>query len=72
MSIFITSFLALVLIEFLIKRNILKHNKTKWIITNKKSVEQFDKIKFNNFKEKNYNYELGWDKKKKLKKLRFN
>jgi len=58
---------VLVLIEFFIKRNILKHNKTKWIITNKNSVEQFNKIKFNNFKEKNYNYELGWDKKKNLK-----
>lgn len=71
MSIFITSLLILVLLEFLIKRNVNKHHKIKWIITNKNNIELFDKVKFDNFKKKNYNYELGWDKKKKFKNFDF-
>jgi len=67
LSIFIISLLLLILLELLIKNFINRFKEIKWLITNKNTIKLFNKNKFNNFKKKNYNYELGWDKKKNRK-----
>lgn len=52
-------FLLEISIFYLIK----KFKNIKWIITNKKLHKLFSKKKFEKFKNKNFNYDLGWDKK---------
>ncbi len=44
-----------------------KSKNIKWIITKKKLSESFNKKKFLNFKKKNFNYRLGWNKKPRIK-----
>lgn len=46
-------------IFFFVQRS--KH--IKWILTKKKLSDLFDEKKFLNFKKKNFNFKLGWDKK---------
>lgn len=56
-----------ILSELKILFYIKKSKNIKWIITKKKLSESFNKKKFLNFKKKNFNYRLGWNKKPRIK-----
>ena len=48
-----------------------KSKHIKWILTKKKLYDLFNKKKFLNFKKKNFNFKLGWDKKSNFKNYDF-
>jgi len=66
-------FLTYVTFELLIYIYIkILSKKSKWIILNQDLISKFNKEKFNEFKKKNYNYDLGWDKKPNYKNFDLN
>ena len=66
MKILLIIFVLIILFELIIYKLIKKISLSKWILINKKKTI-FNLDRFKNFKKKNYNQYLGWDKKKDTK-----
>ena len=56
-----------VVIEIIIFFSVQNSKHIKWVLTKKKLSELFNEKKFLNFKKKNFNFKLGWDKKSNFK-----
>ena len=63
MEIFIKIILFYIIIELILCFFIFKSRNIKWILTNNNLTKLFSNKRFNKFKNTNYNYLLGWDKK---------
>ena len=57
--------------ELIILFFIKKSKNIKWIITKKNLIGLFNEKKFLNFKKKNFNYKLGWNKKSGIKNFEY-
>ena len=63
MEIFIKIILFYIITELILYFFIFKSRNIKWILTNNDLIKLFINKRFNKFKNTNYNYFLGWDKK---------
>ena len=59
----------LIIVELSIGLIVNRYKKIKWLITDIDAIKLIDKRKFNKFKKENYNFELGWDKKRNTKNI---
>ena len=64
MEIFIKIILFYITIELILALFIFKSRNIKWILDNNDLIKIFNNKRFKRFKNTNYNYFLGWDKKK--------